>query len=159
EQALAALSQLPERRDTIEQAIDLRYDLRNVLLPLDAHTRIFDHLHAAEALAERLGDDQRRGRIACYLCISFTAMGEHDRAIVAGQRALALATSSGTFDVQVVTQTHLGIAYYWAGDFRQGLDASRQVIALLTGELRSARFGLVVLPAVASRAYVSLGLA
>src|SRR5262245_3267721 len=73
EQALAALAQLPESRDTIEQAIDLRCDLRNVLLPLDAHARIFDHLHAAEALAERLGDDQRRGRIACYLCISFTA--------------------------------------------------------------------------------------
>src|SRR5262245_58140359 len=97
EQALAALAQLPESRDTIEQAIDLRCDLRNVLLPLDAHTRIFDHLHAAEALAERLGDDQRRGRIAGYLCISFTTMSEHDRAIVAGQRALALATSSGAF--------------------------------------------------------------
>src|SRR5207248_319897 len=34
-----------------------------------------------------------------------------------------------------------------------------QAMALLTGELRSARFGLVVLPAVASRAYVSLSLA
>src|SRR5215471_18366700 len=75
EQALAALAQLPESRDTIEQAIDLRCDLRNVLLPLDAHARIFDHLHAAEALAERLGDDQRLGRIVCYLCISFMTMG------------------------------------------------------------------------------------
>src|SRR5262249_33089411 len=40
EQALAALAQLPERRDTIEQAIDLRCDLRNVLLPLAEYTRI-----------------------------------------------------------------------------------------------------------------------
>ncbi len=159
EQALAALSQLPERRDTIEQAIDLRCDLRNVLLPLNEHARIFDHLHAAEALAERLGDDQRLGRIACYLCISFTTMSEHDRAIVAGQRALALATSSGAFDVQVVAQTHLGIAYSLAGDFRKGLDASRQAMALLTGEQRFARFGLTYLPAVISRGYVSLGLA
>jgi class 3 adenylate cyclase/tetratricopeptide (TPR) repeat protein len=159
EQALAALAQLPERRDTIEQAIDLRCDLRNVLLPLDAHARLFDHLHAAEALAERLGDDQRRGRISCYLCISFMTMGEHDRAIVAGQRALALATSSGTLDEQVVAQTHLGIAYYWAGDFRHGLDASRQVMALLTGEQRLGRFGLTYLPAVISRGYVCIGLA
>jgi hypothetical protein len=37
EQALAALAHLPERRDTIEQAIDLRCDLRNVLLPLNEH--------------------------------------------------------------------------------------------------------------------------
>jgi tetratricopeptide (TPR) repeat protein len=159
EQALAALAQLPERHDTIEQAIDLRCDLRNVLLPLDAHARIFDHLHAAEVLAERLGDDQRLGRIACYLCISFMTMSEHDRAIVAGQRALALATSSGAFDEQVVAQTHLGIAYYWAGDFRQALDTSRQVVRLLTGELCSMRFGLTYLPAVISRGYMSLGLA
>ena len=34
EQALSALAQLPERRDTIEQAIDLRCDLRNALFPL-----------------------------------------------------------------------------------------------------------------------------
>src|SRR5262249_6441350 len=35
EQALMALAQLPERRDTLEQAIDLRCDLYNALLPLD----------------------------------------------------------------------------------------------------------------------------
>jgi class 3 adenylate cyclase len=34
EQALAALSHLPESRDTLEQAIDLRFDLRNAVLPL-----------------------------------------------------------------------------------------------------------------------------
>jgi hypothetical protein len=34
EQALASLAKLPERRDMLEQAIDLRYDLRNALLPL-----------------------------------------------------------------------------------------------------------------------------
>src|SRR5262249_46976886 len=37
EQALAALAHLPGRRYTIEQAIDLRCDLRNVLLPLNRH--------------------------------------------------------------------------------------------------------------------------
>jgi tetratricopeptide (TPR) repeat protein len=159
EQALAALEHLPERRDTIEQAIDLRCDLRNVLLPLNAHARIFDHLYAADALAERLGDDQRRGQIAGYLCISFVAMGEPDHAIAAGQRALVLATTSGAFDVQVIAQTHLGIAYYHAGNFRQALDTSRQVMGLLTGELRSISFGLVVLPAVTSRLYVTWSLA
>jgi class 3 adenylate cyclase/tetratricopeptide (TPR) repeat protein len=159
EQALAALEHLPERRDTIEQAIDLRCDLRNDLLPLNAQARIFDHLYAAEALAERLGDDQRRGQIAGYLCISFVSMGEPDHAIAAGQRALVLATTSGAFDVQVIAQTHLGIAYYHAGNFRQALDTSRQVMGLLTGELRSISFGLVVLPAVTSRLYVTWSLA
>ena len=102
EQALVALEHLPERRDTLEQAIDLRLDLRNVLFPLDEHARIFDHMRVAEPLAERLDDPQRFGWIACYLCISFSAMSEHEHAIAAGQRALALATTSGAFDVQVV---------------------------------------------------------
>jgi hypothetical protein len=34
EQALVALRRLPERQDTLEQAIDLRFDLRNALVPL-----------------------------------------------------------------------------------------------------------------------------
>jgi len=88
------------------------------LLPLGEQARIFDHLCEAEALAERLGDDQRLGRIACYLCIYLSNMEEHDRAIGAGQRALALATTSGAFDVQVVAQTYLGAAYYRVGDFQ-----------------------------------------
>ena len=74
-------------------------------MPLGEETRIFDLLPAAEALAERLSDDQRLGRIAGYLCIHFSAMGAHDRAIVAGQRALALAISSGAVDIQVAAQT------------------------------------------------------
>jgi tetratricopeptide (TPR) repeat protein len=159
EQALAALEHLPEYRATLEQAIDLRLDLRNVLFPLDAHTRIFDQLRAAEPLAERLDDPRQFGWIASYLCISFSAMSEHGRAIAAGQRALALATTSGAFDVQVVALTYLGVAYYAAGDFRQALDVLRRVIALSTGEWHATRFGTPVLPAVVSRGYMAGSLA
>jgi tetratricopeptide (TPR) repeat protein len=159
EQALAALAQLPERRDTLEQAIDLRFDLHNALLSLDEQARLFDHLYAAEALAERLDDPQRLGRIAGYLCMYFSTRGEHDRAIAAGQRAIELASTSGVFDVQVSTQANLGLAYYAAGDFRQGLDVARGVIALIPGELCSARFGLPILPAVIFRGFVAWGLA
>jgi tetratricopeptide (TPR) repeat protein len=155
EQALTALAQLPERRDTLEQAVDLRCDLHNALMPLDAQARIFDHLCAAEVLAERLDDPQRLGRVASYLCIYFTTIGEHDRAIAAGQRALALATTSGAFDVQVTAQTYLGQAYHAVGDFQQALDVSRQVMALLTGELLYARLGRVAPPAASSRGFVA----
>jgi class 3 adenylate cyclase/tetratricopeptide (TPR) repeat protein len=158
EQALTAVAQLPERRDTLEQAIDLRLDLRNALGPLWEPTRMFDHLRTAEALAERLGDDQRLGRVACSLCNCFYVMGEHDRAMAAGQRALALATASGAFDIQVVAQYYLSMAYSAVGDFEQALDVARQVIALLTGELRYARFGLIAPPAVLSRGVVAWSL-
>jgi tetratricopeptide (TPR) repeat protein len=155
EQALAALGHLPECRDTLEQAVDLRCDLRNALLSLGEYTRLFDHLRTAETLAERLGNDQRLGLVASCLCIYFSNMGEHDRAIVAGQRALAL---SGTFDVQVHAQLALSAAYYRVGDFRQALDVSRQAMALLIDERRFAT-GQVALPAVAFRGCMAWSLA
>jgi len=159
EQALAALENLPERHDTLEQAIDLRCDLRNALLPLAEYARILDHLHAAEALAERLGDLQRLGQIARLLCYSFSVMGEHDNAIAAGQRALTLATTSGAFDVQVLAQVVLGLVYSASGNFRQALDISRQALASHTGELRYAHFGQVLLPTVGSCAHIAWSLA
>ena len=151
EQALVALAHLPERHETLEQAIDLRFDLRNALLPLDEQARLFDHLRAAEPLAERLGDPQRLGRIVSSLCFSFSIMDEHDRAIAAGQRALALATTSGAFDVQVNAQNNLGVAYFVAGNYRQSLDVAQQMIAMLTGERLSERFGLPIFPSLLFR--------
>jgi tetratricopeptide (TPR) repeat protein len=159
EQALAALAHLPERHETLAQAIDLRLDLRNALLPLDEQARIFEHLRAAEPLAERLGDPQRLGRIVSFLCFSFSVMGAHDRAIAAGQRALALATTSGAFDAQVNAQTNLGVAYYGAGEYRQTLDVAQWMIAVLTGERLAERFGLPIFPGLIGRGYVALCLA
>src|SRR5262249_23219265 len=130
EQALAALAHLPERHETLAQALDLPLGPRHALLPRDEQARVFEHLRAAEPLAERLGDPQRLGLIVSSLCFSFTVMGEHDRAIAAGQRALALATTSGAFDVQINAQNNLGVAYSAAGDYGQVLDVAQRTIAL-----------------------------
>ena len=51
------------------------FDLRNALLPLDEQARIFDHLRAAEPLAERLGDPQRLGRIVSLSVLLFLGHG------------------------------------------------------------------------------------
>jgi predicted ATPase len=56
EQALAALTHLPETRETQEQAIDVRFDLRNALFPLAEFGRIEGYLQEAEALARSLDD-------------------------------------------------------------------------------------------------------
>jgi tetratricopeptide (TPR) repeat protein len=159
EQALAALAHLPERHETLAQAIDLRLDLNTALQPLEEQAHLFEHLRAAEPLAERLDDPQRFGRIVSFQCFSLSVMGEHDRAIAAGQQALALATTSGLFDVQVNAQNNLSVAYYAAGDFRQALDVSQRTVAVLTGEFLSERFGLPIFPALLGRGYVALCLA
>jgi tetratricopeptide (TPR) repeat protein len=159
EQALAALAQLPERRDTLEQAIALRLELRNALHPLGEHAWIIDNLRIAEAMAERLGDDQRLGQIALYLCISFSTADEHDRAVVAGQRALTLGASIGAVDLQAVAQCNLAVVYDDMGDYRQALAFSRQAMALLAGKLLYERLGQALLPALVSLGQGAVSLA
>src|SRR5882724_1167295 len=95
EQALRPLQHLPERRDTREQAIDLRLALRSALLPSNDSRRILAYLCEAEVLAAAIDDHRRLGHISGYLSVQFRNTGAYDQAIAAGQRALALAASGG----------------------------------------------------------------
>src|SRR5262249_51359556 len=88
EQALIVLRRLPERQDTLEQAIDLHFDLRNALLPLGDQARIFEHLREAETLAQVLDDRQRLGQVSVYMTEYFRVMSDLERAVESGQRAL-----------------------------------------------------------------------
>ena len=67
EQALAALEHLPEQRELREQAIDLRFDLRNARIVLGQLERVLHDLRAAETLAEALDDPRRLGRVSVYM--------------------------------------------------------------------------------------------
>src|SRR5262249_29135022 len=62
EQALAAQIHLPETRQTQEQAIDLRFDLRTSLFPLGEFERGVGYLREAERLARNLDDPRRLAR-------------------------------------------------------------------------------------------------
>jgi tetratricopeptide (TPR) repeat protein len=107
EQALIALQHLPESRKIIEQAIDLRFDLRNSLFVLGEFERVYDYLREAESIAEALGDQRRLGKVAGNMSHYFLEMGDYHRAIECGQRALAFATALGDFVRQVATDLHL----------------------------------------------------
>src|SRR5574337_2178770 len=78
EQALGALPHLPEGRDTLEQAIDLRVELRQVLYPLGELGRIFEYLHEAERLAQALDDQRRLGRVSASMAHHFWTAGDPD---------------------------------------------------------------------------------
>ena len=67
EQALSALQHLPEKRDTREQAIDLRLALRSALLPSGDFGRILASLREAESLAAALDDPRRLGQVSLFL--------------------------------------------------------------------------------------------
>ena len=86
EQGLSALRHLPERRDTLEQAIDLRLALRTALHPSGDSGGILAYLREAEALAAALDDSRRLGQVSMFLSQHFYVMGAQEQAIASGQR-------------------------------------------------------------------------
>jgi tetratricopeptide (TPR) repeat protein len=152
EQALVALQHLPPSRDLLEQAIDLRCDLRNTLFPLGEHQeKILKHLRAAEILAETLADYQRLGRVSAYITGCFWIMGEMEQAMESGQRALTLAIALKDIDIQIMANYRLGQVYYHLGDYRQAIHYFKRNIASFEGELVYKHFGMAGLPSVFSR--------
>jgi tetratricopeptide (TPR) repeat protein len=150
EQALGALQHCPESRTSHEQAIDLRFDLRNALLPLGEHQRILSHLRDAERLAVALNDQRRLGRVFSFLTHYFTVTEDLDRARETGQRALAISETLGDVALQVEAHFHLGRLSYVLGDYGRAIAVIRKNVEALQGALQGERFGLPGLPSALS---------
>ena len=156
EQALAALEHLPDSRAATEQAIDLRLGLRTALNALgETPERMLDHLRRAETLAQTLGDQLRLGRVYAVMSSTCWAAGEVDRAIVYGQRALALAATLGHVGLQARAHLILGRAYYDTGDYPRAVESLERNVVTLQGDLLYERFGANNIVAASSRAWLS----
>ncbi len=142
-----ALEHLPERRDTIEQAIDLRLDLRYPLSLLGELGRMLDCLHEAETLAARLDDPRRLGVVSSYMAYYFWVTGDLDHALAAGQRALMTAHRLGDVALQVRAHRVLGYVYHAAGDYHRALELFRQTQGSLEGDWVHVHFSPTGLPA------------
>lgn len=154
EQALVAFTHLPGNPDIYQQAIDLRFDLHNVLFPLGEHERILQYLREAEGLAKVHGDQRRLGRVFSYMTRRFLHMADYDQTIASGERAQAIAVTLGDFGLQIATNFFLGQAYYFLGRFHQAVNCLGRNVASLTGELLAERFGLHGLASVFSRTWL-----
>ncbi len=98
DQAVGALAHLPERRELLEQAIDLQFDLRNALWPLAEFRRVFDCLKHAEQLATTLGDQRRLAMAFALLTPMFSTRDERAQGIEYGRRALEIGTRARRHD-------------------------------------------------------------
>ena len=159
DQALEALRHLPESRDTREQAIDLRLDLRFALSAFGEFRRILTLLREADTIATTLDDSNRLGRISSYMSQYFSQAGDYERAITASQRAVTLATTSGDVGTWLTATTYMGANYLCLGDYRRAVDCLRQNLTHLTGDSARERFGQQALPAAASRNWLAWCLA
>jgi tetratricopeptide (TPR) repeat protein len=156
EHALEALRGLPENHDALELGVDLRCELRTVLLPLGRHERILNELHTAQGLAERLGDKTRLARIVAYLADGLRLRGDHERALDCGQRALALAHDHGDLALQVAVNNYLGQICYDLGQYARASRFLAANVERLVGPLSQDRLGLPFLSSVHSRTWLVL---
>jgi len=159
EQALVALGHLPEDRETRQQGVDLRFDLRSALQALGDHERVFDHLRAAEMLASELQDQVRLGWASAYLSQYVWRMRDPKRAEELGQRALNLGSARGDFPLEVVANFFLGQGYFNVGDYARASEHCQRNTTMLKDEHVFQRFGLTGLPAVLSRIWLAWSLA
>jgi predicted ATPase len=134
EQALMALQQLPESRDTLAQAIDLRLDLRGSLQALGELARIPGYLQEAETLAVALDDQRRLGLVYATIGQYAWLMGDQERYIAFSQRALVIAEALGDFDTRVRATYYLGGAYQTLGDYPRARDYLQRAVTFLESD-------------------------
>ncbi len=151
ERALAALEHLPAGRGTQEQAIDLRLDLRNALLPLGEIDRGLAYLREAETIATDLGDHHRLGQVFVDMTGQHYLTGDYDRAFAYGQHALAITERLKDFGLGIATNAYLGQVCHALGDYERAAEFFRKNVEALVGDLRHERFGLPQPPSIHSR--------
>jgi tetratricopeptide (TPR) repeat protein len=159
EQALVALAHLPETREMLEQAIDLRFELRNSLFPLGELAAMLANLRDAERLANALDDPRRLGWVSVYMSQYLWVTGRLTEARTSGQRAGAIAEALGDSPLQVVANYYAGAACFAATDYREAEGFLQKALHSLEGDLGRERFGLAGFPAVMARWLLASSLA
>src|SRR5439155_1163033 len=128
-----ALAHLPETRDTREQAIDLRFALRNALGPSGDLGRVLALLREAEALAAVLDDPRRLGQVSLFLCNYFYIMGAHDQALAAGHRGLGALYGQTGQGEQARTELWTAISLYRTMEMTFWLPQTEAALAQVEG--------------------------
>jgi tetratricopeptide (TPR) repeat protein len=159
EEALSILEALPENQSTLEQAFDIRFELRPVLSQLGEVRPMLERLGEAEALAERLNDDHRRGRVCAFATNVHSLLGDLDEALVTGSRALQIARRFGDSRLRILTTAYLEQAYYYRGEYERVFELALGNLAALPVDWVHEFFGSSQPPSVFDRSWLVMSLA
>jgi class 3 adenylate cyclase/tetratricopeptide (TPR) repeat protein len=159
EQALGALPHLPETRDTREQSIDLRFELRGALFQLGELERGFGYLREIEGLAGALDDRRRLARVSIATSHHLLVTGGAEKARAAAERACDIARALGDPSLQVPADLYVGATSLGLGELSQAQERLEGTVRMLEGDLGRERFGMHAFPAALARAYLAWVLA
>src|SRR5499426_2632248 len=159
EQAIGPLGHLPRSQTTLEQAVDLRLDLRVALLALGQFDKMRAYLVEAEALAQDLADRHRLGWVSGYLGHNFWITAQtaaESRAY--SEAALETARAVGDARLEVAVNVYLGHLSRTSGEYRRAAEFYRTMIELTKGALQSELIGGLY-PAAIARALLCVSFA
>lgn len=159
EQALAILEKLPESKENIELAIDVRFDLRNALHPLGHLDKCLGHLQKVQALATQLDDKRRLGQGSSFLCQYYRLMADLGPAIEAGEKAMAIADELDDLRLHIVAAGHLGPALTARGDHHRASQILGAGVERLRADLAADTMGTTGVLGVFTRVYLISSLA
>jgi class 3 adenylate cyclase/tetratricopeptide (TPR) repeat protein len=151
EQALIVLERLPDTKAKLEASFETHYELRHMLFQLGEVRQGLEHLREAEALAERLNDDHRRGRVFAALMHLHAILGELDEALAAGNQALKFGTRLGDLRLRIQTLAHLVQVHCYRGEYPRAIELATVNLAELPPDGAHESFGLPAPPAVYTR--------
>jgi tetratricopeptide (TPR) repeat protein len=150
---------VPDSQSTLEQAFDIRVELRPVLFQLGEVQHTLERLREAEALAERLNDDTRRGRACVFAMNAHSLLGELDEALVSGTRALEIARRLGDLKLRIFTTTLLEQAHYFRGEYERVVELATDNLATVPADAVYGYFGTTAPPSIYDRFWLAMSLA
>ena len=159
EQALTASARLSATDESLQQAIDLRFDLRNALWSIAAFEEILENLKEAESLAQKLSDQVRLGWISVFMSASLWQLGRSDEALASAANALLINQESQDLPLEIGANFYMGCAIVTSGDCRQAEHYFQKIVDALEGDLIQDRCGLPFVPSVVSRSWMIWALA
>ena len=159
EEALRVVPHFPDSRETLEQAIDIRFELRHALAQVEGYRTVRNHLQEAEKLATALGDRRRLGWVYDYLGNYHYNVGELEPAVQAATRALAIGADLGDLALTVAASFHLGGAHWRRGDYQEAAQVLGRTLEILAQRPEGERLGLAAPPSILVRVWLALVLA
>jgi class 3 adenylate cyclase/tetratricopeptide (TPR) repeat protein len=139
--ALSVLDSLPESPVVLEQAFDIRLELRHMLVQLGDLQGGLKRLREAAKLAQRSNSDHWKSQVAAYMTNMHLMFGELDEALESGTRALEIAERLGDLRLRILATSYLGSTHYHRGEYQRTIERTTGNLAAIPADAVQEHFG------------------
>jgi class 3 adenylate cyclase/tetratricopeptide (TPR) repeat protein len=144
EQALDLASRLPASAENSRRAIDIRLDLHMPLYLMGQVPRLVELHREAEAIARRIEDQPRLGRVAYRMGVYSWMNAQYVRGIAYCEEALRVAAATGDAQLRILGTYTLGVINLALGNYRVAADLLKRIVEGPDSGLARRAFGVSI---------------